>query len=51
VKEITDKLTYAIKIATDILFVRNPVGTSMGVLGGVIFSWSCWGLVTDYTSS
>jgi hypothetical protein len=37
VKEITDKLTYAIKIATDILFVRNPVGTSMGVLGGVIF--------------
>ncbi len=35
-KDITDKLTYFIKVATDILFVRNPVNTSMGVLFGVI---------------
>ena len=31
-----DKATASIKIATDILFVKNPVGTSMGVLTGVI---------------
>ena len=31
-----DKLSYAGKLATDILFVRNPVGTSMGALLGII---------------
>lgn len=31
-----DKISYAAKLATDVLFVRNPVGTSMGVLTGVI---------------
>jgi len=31
-----DKATAGIKVATDILFVRNPVGTSMGVLLGVV---------------
>lgn len=31
-----DKISYAAKLATDVLFVRNPVGTSMGALTGVI---------------
>lgn len=30
-----DDLTYYIKLATDILFVKNPVSTSMGTLFGV----------------
>ena len=34
--KIGDKLSSSVKIATDILFVNNPVGTSMGVLLGVI---------------
>lgn len=31
-----NKITAFLKIATDILFVRNPVGTSMGILFGVL---------------
>lgn len=31
-----DKLSFAAKLATDILFVKNPVGTSMGALFGII---------------
>lgn len=31
-----NKLTAVFKIATDILLVKNPVGTSMGLLFGVI---------------
>jgi len=30
-----DDVTYYIKLATDILFVKNPVSTSMGTLFGV----------------
>ena len=35
-KELGDKLTAAVKIATDLLFLNNPVGTSMGVFFGVV---------------
>ncbi len=31
-----DRLTASIKLATDILFVKNPVGTSMGIFLGII---------------
>ncbi|GHZ70610.1 hypothetical protein VCSRO175_3425 [Vibrio cholerae] len=31
-----DDVTSIVKIATDILFVKNPVSTSMGVLFGII---------------
>ncbi|WP_148040305.1 hypothetical protein [Marichromatium sp. AB31] len=31
-----DKASAIIKISTDILFVRNPVGTSMGVVFGIV---------------
>lgn len=31
-----DTATGAIKIATDVLFVRNPIGTSMGTVFGVV---------------
>ena len=31
-----DAATGSIKIATDVLFVRNPVGTSMGTVFGVL---------------
>jgi hypothetical protein len=34
--ESLDKLTYTAKLATDILLVKNGVGTSMGALAGVI---------------
>lgn len=34
--ESLDKLTYTAKLATDILLVKNAVGTSMGALVGVI---------------
>lgn len=34
-KELVDAVTSSVKIATDILFVRNPVGTSMGAVFGV----------------
>lgn len=34
--EFLDKLSFSIKLATDILFVKNPVGTSMGVLLGIV---------------
>lgn len=40
-----DKLSYAARLATDILFVRNPVGTSMGALTGVVLD----GVVTAAT--
>ena len=31
-----DDVTYYLKLATDILFVKNPVSTSMGTLFGVV---------------
>lgn len=31
-----DKISSGLKIALDILFVKNPVGTSMGILFGII---------------
>lgn len=31
-----DKLSHVAKLATDVLFVKNPVGTSMGALAGAI---------------
>ncbi|ENP7579841.1 MULTISPECIES: hypothetical protein [Gammaproteobacteria] len=31
-----DDVTYFLKVATDILFVKNPISTSMGVLFGII---------------
>ena len=34
--ETFDRLTYTAKLATDILLVKNAVGTSMGALAGVI---------------
>jgi len=34
--ELLDKLSYTAKISTDLLFVRNPIATSMGVFFGVI---------------
>lgn len=34
--DVLDRLSYTSKVATDILFVKNPVGTSMGVLTGII---------------
>ena len=30
-----EKISYAIKLATDLLFVKNPLATSMGVFFGV----------------
>ncbi|MFA6899069.1 MAG: hypothetical protein WC256_02545 [Desulfurivibrionaceae bacterium] len=39
-KNIGDILSSSVKIATDILFVNNPVGTSMGVLFGVLLHGS-----------
>lgn len=45
-----DTLTSTIKIATDILFVRNPVGTSLGVLFGVVLH-GIMGLVSPLLES
>lgn len=33
--ELKDTATSSLKVATDILFVRNPIGTSMGTVFGV----------------
>ena len=33
--KLDEKFTLYIKKATDILFVMNPIGTSMGILGGI----------------
>lgn len=31
-----DKITYTVKVATDVLLVKNPMGTSMGIFLGII---------------
>lgn len=43
--EFKDTATSVVKIATDILFVRNPIGTSMGTVFGIVLH----GLVSLFT--
>jgi len=43
-------VTYYIKLATDILFVKNPVSTSMGTLSGVVLH-GLFGLFSPFFQS
>lgn len=36
--ELLDKVTYIAKIATDILFIKNPINTSMGAFFGIVLN-------------
>lgn len=42
-----EKLSYAVKLATDLLFVKNPIATSMGVFFGV-FAHGIVGLLSPF---
>lgn len=34
--QLADKLSHSIRVSTDILFVKNPMGTSLGIFFGII---------------